>query len=205
MISIALEELLLLKIPDQGQILGFVKAKLKTSHLTCFYCNKDGKTKQSDGGLYNILLYSGLGMIMVGLIITVVGLGDKGFKSIELILVGPGIVMCGGVLTSARVLLCTLPSTRCGRWCGKRWPEINKDYNNTEETVKKHSRHGLERPCSEQPKHSGEVCLSHERKVGVVGGHRQIIKPVKLAPQNKLPHHKTLEVQKLEVNERGLW
>ena len=56
-------------------------------------------TDLTDGGVGNVILYCGLGMIAVGLVITVVGLGDKGFHTLELKLVGPIIVVCGGVLT----------------------------------------------------------------------------------------------------------
>jgi hypothetical protein len=57
-------------------------------------------------------------MIMVGLVITVVGLGDKGFQTLELKLAGPMTVMCGGVLACVRILMCTLPHTQCAkRWC----------------------------------------------------------------------------------------
>ena len=43
------------------------------------------------GGSY-IILYIGLGMVAVGLVITFVGLGDKGFKTLELQLVGPSLI-----------------------------------------------------------------------------------------------------------------
>ena len=168
--------------------------------------------------MYNILLYCGLGMIMVGLVITVVGLGDKGFKSIELRLVGPGIVLCGGVITSARILLCTLPYTQCGGWCSKvalgyteaqvdkdqtnTEDTVDKDATNTEETIKNHSRLGLERSNYDQMMYSGDVGLGYQTtgRGGVVSGQRQIIKPVRLAPHNLL-----VPLQKLEGLERDIW
>ena len=52
----------------------------------------------------------GLGTVAVGLIITFVGLGEKGFKTIQLKLIGPGLVMCGMVLTMIRIISCTLPA-----------------------------------------------------------------------------------------------
>ena len=58
----------------------------------------------------NVLLYVGLGMGAVGLVITFVGIGEKGFKSLQLKLVGPGLVGCGLVLTIIRILFCTVPS-----------------------------------------------------------------------------------------------
>jgi hypothetical protein len=48
-------------------------------------------------------------MVAIGLVITVVGLGDKGFKTIELKLVGPSLVGCGLFLAFLQVLYCTLP------------------------------------------------------------------------------------------------
>ena len=53
------------------------------------------------------MFYSGLGMLMVGLVITGVGLGEKGFKSIELKLVGPIIVGFGCLVCLVSVLMCT--------------------------------------------------------------------------------------------------
>jgi hypothetical protein len=49
-------------------------------------------------------------MVAVGLVITFVGLGDKGFKSIELQLVGPSLVGCGLIFALLQILYCTLPS-----------------------------------------------------------------------------------------------
>merc|ERR1712098_1006183 len=52
----------------------------------------------------NVLLYVGLGTVAVGLIITFVGLGEKGFKTVQLKLIGPGLVGCGLVLTVIRII-----------------------------------------------------------------------------------------------------
>ena len=52
------------------------------------------------------VLYVGLGMVAVGLVIMVVGLGDKGFQTLELRIVGPSIVLCGAMLAGLRILLC---------------------------------------------------------------------------------------------------
>ena len=47
-----------------------------------------------DDGVYrvsssaNVVLYVGLGMVAIGLVITFVGLGDKGFQTVELKLIG---------------------------------------------------------------------------------------------------------------------
>ena len=61
-------------------------------------------------GLATVLLYMGLGMVTVGLVITLVGVGDKGFKTFELKMVGPGLVGCGGFLAVLRILFCTVPA-----------------------------------------------------------------------------------------------
>ena len=47
-------------------------------------------------------------MAAVGLVITFVGLGEKGFRTLELRLVGPGLVGGGLVLALLRILLCTV-------------------------------------------------------------------------------------------------
>ena len=77
-------------------------------------------TDLTDGGVGNVILYCGLGMIAVGLVITVVGLGDKGFHSLELRLLGPIVVLSGLVLAIARILVCILPGVGMvvGGWGG---------------------------------------------------------------------------------------
>jgi hypothetical protein len=60
------------------------------------------------GGSEYIMLYVGLGMAAIGLVISFVGLGDKGFKTIELRLVGPSLLGCGWFLPFLQVLYCTL-------------------------------------------------------------------------------------------------
>ena len=44
------------------------------------------------GGREYIMLYVGLGMAAIGLVISFVGLGDKGFKTIKLRLVVPSLL-----------------------------------------------------------------------------------------------------------------
>lgn len=77
--------------------------------------NEEGIYQAS--GSANIILYVGLGMISIGLVITFVGLGDKGFRTLELKLIGPSLVGCGVFFTLLRVLFCTVPS--CCRACCK--------------------------------------------------------------------------------------
>jgi hypothetical protein len=54
-------------------------------------------------------------MAAVGLVITFVGLGDKGFQTLELKLIGPTLTGIGVFFALLRVLFCTLPS--CLRSC----------------------------------------------------------------------------------------
>ena len=77
--------------------------------------NEEGVYQAS--GSANIILYVGLGMICIGLVITFVGLGDKGFRTLELKLIGPSLVGCGVFFALLRVLFCTVPS--CCRACCK--------------------------------------------------------------------------------------
>ena len=75
----------------------------------------DDGTYQASGSA-NIILYVGLGMICIGLVITFVGLGDKGFRTLELKLIGPSLVGCGLFFALLRVLFCTVPSC-CRAMC----------------------------------------------------------------------------------------
>ncbi|XP_071052183.1 uncharacterized protein [Onthophagus taurus] len=59
----------------------------------------------------NALLYVGLGTMAIGSVIFFVGTGDKGFKTVELRLIGPTLMACGLLCCVIRVLLCTCPST----------------------------------------------------------------------------------------------
>ncbi|XP_076046667.1 uncharacterized protein LOC143028445 isoform X3 [Oratosquilla oratoria] len=67
----------------------------------------DGKFRQT--GVVNVVLYVGLGLIALGLIITFVGLGERGFKTVELQLIGPSLIGCGVLFALLRVLFCSLP------------------------------------------------------------------------------------------------
>ena len=68
-----------------------------------------------------MILYVGLGMISIGLVMTFVGLGDKGFRTLELKLIGPSLVGCGVFFALLRILFCTFPSCcrPCLRCCKK--------------------------------------------------------------------------------------
>ncbi|KAL3272394.1 hypothetical protein HHI36_013871 [Cryptolaemus montrouzieri] len=66
----------------------------------------------------NALLYVGLGTTAIGSVIFFVGTGEKGFKTLELRLIGPTLIACGILCCLIRVLLCACPST-CFRKRGK--------------------------------------------------------------------------------------
>jgi hypothetical protein len=79
--------------------------------------DREGEDTYQASGSANIILYVGLGMICIGLVITFVGLGDKGFRTLELKLIGPSLVGCGLFFALLRILFCTIPS--CCRGCCK--------------------------------------------------------------------------------------
>ena len=58
-----------------------------------------------------VLLYLGLGLLATGLTITCVGLGEKGYRTVELQMLGPGVVGLGSVLILVRIVLCSWPRT----------------------------------------------------------------------------------------------
>ena len=65
------------------------------------------------------MLYVGLGTIAIGLVILFVGTGEKGFKTLELRLIGPTLIGSGLLCCLVRVFLCVCPS-RCFRRDHKR-------------------------------------------------------------------------------------
>ena len=52
-------------------------------------------------------------MVSVGLVISVVGLWEKVFKTAELKVIGPSLVGGGVLFTVLRILICTVPAC-CG-------------------------------------------------------------------------------------------
>ena len=66
---------------------------------------------QHDANLDNVqsdnnILFIGMGLMSIGMLTTFVGLGDKGFKTSVLKLLGPCLVLFGTLLVVLRVLLC---------------------------------------------------------------------------------------------------
>jgi len=64
---------------------------------------------QKEGVSY-VILYLGLGVMALGLVVTVVGSGDKGFQTLELKLVGPSLIVCGVLLAILQIVLCNFPA-----------------------------------------------------------------------------------------------
>ena len=63
----------------------------------------------------------------MGLTITFLGLGEKGFITLELKLIGPSLVGCGMFFTLLRILFCTIPAifSSCFKCC-QRKEDTNK-------------------------------------------------------------------------------
>ena len=55
-------------------------------------------------------------MVGLGLVITFIALGEKGFRSLGLKLIGPSLVGCGVVFALLRILLGTIAPS-CGKNC----------------------------------------------------------------------------------------
>ena len=89
-----------------------------------YFQTQDRDVDSDSGGKGNVILYIGLCMMAVGLVITFVGLGDKGFKTLELKLIGPSLVGCGMFFALLRILYCTVPA--CGKTCCGRIKESDK-------------------------------------------------------------------------------
>ena len=103
-------------------------------------------------GSANVILYVGLCMVALGLTITFLGLGEKGFKTLELRLIGPSLVGCGMFFTLLRIFFCAAPS--CCR-CGSKKEDMEKLIEDEHEELEKRAissgrttmrRNGLLRP-----------------------------------------------------------
>ena len=64
----------------------------------------DGDLERIESG--NTLLFIGMGLVGIGLVTMVVGLGEKGFKTAGLRMLGPCLLIFGLLLVVFRVLLC---------------------------------------------------------------------------------------------------
>lgn len=63
----------------------------------------------------NTLLYCGLGAVAIGLVISFVGTGEKGFKTLELRLIGPSLIIGGVACCLLRTLMCLCQPICCNR------------------------------------------------------------------------------------------
>ncbi|KAK4293355.1 hypothetical protein Pmani_033943 [Petrolisthes manimaculis] len=116
----------------------------------------DGKYRQT--GVVNIVLYVGLGLIALGLTITFVGMGEHGFKSKELRLIGPSLIGCGFLFCLLRLFFCSAP-TCCPLCCSKGKPLDEKSLlspsretladDATEEQIQQHAQRQQQRAQQE--------------------------------------------------------
>lgn len=74
---------------------------------------RGGLHRQYDAAA-NMLLYVGLCAVALGLVIAFVGTGEKGFKTVQLRLIGPTMIGCGTFCCFLRILFCFCP-TKCMR------------------------------------------------------------------------------------------
>ncbi|XKL68645.1 hypothetical protein PGB90_006414 [Kerria lacca] len=74
---------------------------------------RGGLHRQYDAAA-NMLLYIGLCAVALGLVIAFVGTGEKGFKTVQLRLIGPMMIGCGTFCCFLRILFCFCP-TKCMR------------------------------------------------------------------------------------------
>lgn len=74
---------------------------------------RGGLHRQYDAAA-NMLLYIGLCAVALGLVIAFVGTGEKGFKTVQLRLIGPTMIGCGTFCCCLRIMFCFCP-TRCMR------------------------------------------------------------------------------------------
>ena len=133
-------------------------------------------------------------MIMVGLIVTVVGLGDKGFLSIELKLIGPITVVCGGILSCVRILACTKTCRQCSEMC-RNSKEVQSDNQIlARQAIERPGRGGVQFEHREVEIRYGQNNQKKYVAAGMKdGGWRQVIQPVRLAhgdtrAEDSLPH-----------------
>lgn len=69
----------------------------------------DEENYETDEPNVDILLYLGFILLAIGVIITSVGVGEKGFKTLELQMLGPTLLGLGVMFVLLRVLFCSCP------------------------------------------------------------------------------------------------
>ena len=109
-------------------------------------------------------------MVAMGLTVTFLGLGEKGFKTLELKLIGPSLIGCGMFFTLLRILFCTVPAffRSCFSCCrGKKDPEEllegeKEAEENMESTMRTAvTRKGLLKPMRDK--------VTNERRLAAMG------------------------------------
>ncbi|GAB6031168.1 hypothetical protein CHUAL_007972 [Chamberlinius hualienensis] len=68
--------------------------------------NTSSSQKYRETPIASVALYMGIGMFLVGLVITIVGVGESGFNTLELQLIGPCLTGMGIIVCVIRVLVC---------------------------------------------------------------------------------------------------
>ena len=82
---------------------------IKYGNINPLFCNFQLNVHSQNGSNSSVVLYLGLIISSVGLIIFLVGVGEKGFKSLELQLIGPSLIGETSFLWS---YLCTLSANQ---------------------------------------------------------------------------------------------
>ncbi|RXG58945.1 hypothetical protein Avbf_08450 [Armadillidium vulgare] len=76
---------------------------------------KSQSQNRQSGGVVNVLLYVGFVLVSLGLIMTFVGMGERGFKTEDLKLIGPSLIGSGILFGFLRILFCSIPKNACSR------------------------------------------------------------------------------------------
>lgn len=130
----------------------------------------------------NTVLYVGLGTTALGLVISFVGTGEKGFLSPQLRLVGPSLLCAGLLCCLFRVLLCL-----CLCHCGEcRW-QFCHVASNKEKARKADARPGLGTlstasllPPSTQQEREGPIAPTSRSVSPATKGHELLLSPAQL-------------------------
>lgn len=119
-------------------------------------------------GAANLLLYVGLGTMCVGMIIAFVGTGEKGFKTMELRLIGPSLIGAGVLIIILRILLCICPS-KCLH-LKKRKQKLKNSTNklNREENKSSQELSTSKEPLSEELKTLAGKSYDGKKRVSIV-------------------------------------
>ncbi|XP_025207598.1 uncharacterized protein LOC112603302 isoform X1 [Melanaphis sacchari] len=105
---------ILIHLPAEAHLKWTKKNKI---HDALSFGGGDGADRRlyelQQGAAANTLLYVGLCSVALGLIIAFVGTGEKGFKTVQLRFIGPGMIAIGVCCCVVRIMLCFCPPTFC--------------------------------------------------------------------------------------------